>query len=103
LSAAPSDEQAWDLEPDAAEMRRLVDAEDGRRALAGIERADSVVLDPHKGLFLPYGNGALVVRDEQALRRAHSAPADYLPEAQDDPDRIDFCELLGLTAAVGTA
>ena len=65
----------------------------GRRALGGIERADSVVLDPHKGLFLPYGSGALVVRDEQALRRAHSAPADYLPEAQDDPDRIDFCEL----------
>lgn len=66
---------------------------DGRRALRGIERADSVVLDPHKGLFLPYGNGALVVRDTAALRRAHSVPADYLPETQDDPDRLDFCEL----------
>jgi aromatic-L-amino-acid decarboxylase len=90
---------------DVAERERLafhVDAayggfflltEDGRRALRGIERADSVVLDPHKGLFLPYGNGALVVRDSAALKRAHSVPADYMPETQDDPDRMDFCEL----------
>lgn len=39
-----------------------------RRALfAGIERADSVVLDPHKSLFLPYGLGAVVVRDAAHL------------------------------------
>ena len=37
--------------------------EEGRRRMAGIERADSIVLDPHKGLFLPYGTGALLVRD----------------------------------------
>ncbi len=67
--------------------------ERGRSALRGIERADSVVLDPHKGLFLPYGNGALVVRDAAALRRAHSVPADYMPETQNQPERVDFCEL----------
>ena len=38
--------------------------------MAGIERAESVVLDPHKGLFLPYGTGALLVRDAEVLRRA---------------------------------
>lgn len=63
----------------------------GREALAGIERADSVVLDPHKGLFLPYGTGALLVRDGQALRRAHELTGSYMPHFQDDPDRIDFC------------
>ena len=31
--------------------------------LAGIERADSLVLDPHKSLFLPYGCGAVLVAD----------------------------------------
>src|SRR6185312_10058786 len=31
----------------------------GRATLLGIERADSVTLDPHKGLFLPYGTGCL--------------------------------------------
>ena len=36
--------------------------EEGRQRLVGIERADSVVLDPHKGMFLPYGTGCLVAR-----------------------------------------
>ncbi len=63
---------------------------EGRRRLAGIERADSVVLDPHKGLFLPYGNGSLLVRDGDALRRAHALSADYMPPMQSDPDLVDF-------------
>jgi aromatic-L-amino-acid decarboxylase len=67
--------------------------ERGRAALRGIETADSVVLDPHKTLFLPFGTGALVVRDVQALRRAHSMHADYLPAFQEDEELIDFCEL----------
>jgi aromatic-L-amino-acid/L-tryptophan decarboxylase len=50
----------------------------GRHRLAGIERADSVVLDPHKGLFLPYGCGAVVVRDREALRRGFALSSDYL-------------------------
>ncbi len=65
---------------------------EGKRALRGIERADSVVLDPHKGLFLPYGTGAVLVRDGQALRRAHSLTGDYMPGMQDDPDRVDFSQ-----------
>lgn len=81
------------LHVDAAYGGFFLLTERGRRALRGIERADSVVLDPHKGLFLPYGSGALVVRDAGSLRRAHSVPADYMPETQDDPDRVDFCEL----------
>ncbi|MDJ0654862.1 MAG: aminotransferase class I/II-fold pyridoxal phosphate-dependent enzyme [Xanthomonadales bacterium] len=67
--------------------------ERGKRAMAGIERADSVALDPHKTLFLPYGTGALLVRAPDTLRRAHSSTADYLPAMQDDPDLLDFCEL----------
>ena len=59
--------------------------EDGRRILRGMERADSLTLDPHKGMFLPYGTGALLVRDGAALRAAHEATAGYLPEIQ-EPD-----------------
>src|SRR5690606_36001485 len=33
----------------------------GKRKLRGIEKADSVILDPHKGLFLPYGTGMVLV------------------------------------------
>lgn len=65
----------------------------GRERLKGIERADSVVLDPHKGLFVPYGCGALVVRDRGALRRAHGQDADYLPPLHEDEGRVDFCEI----------
>lgn len=66
---------------------------DGRSAMRGIERSDSVVLDPHKSLFLPYGTGALLVRDVGALKRTHSLSAEYLPQAQDDPERVDFYEI----------
>jgi aromatic-L-amino-acid decarboxylase len=67
--------------------------ERGRQALAGLELADSVVLDPHKSLFLPYGTGALLVRDGAALKRAHSVAADYLPVIPDDPAMADFADL----------
>lgn len=62
----------------------------GRTVMKGIERSDSVVLDPHKSLFLPYGTGSLLVRDGEALRRAHALSADYMPTMQDDPAFLDF-------------
>jgi len=58
-----------------------------RPLLAGLPRADSITLDPHKGLFLPYGTGALLVRDGAALRAAHAATAPYLPPM---PDATEF-------------
>lgn len=61
--------------------------EDGRGVLKGLSRADSLTLDPHKGMFLPYGTGALLVRDGSALRAAHAATADYLP-AMPSPDEF---------------
>ncbi|HEY0552631.1 MAG TPA: aminotransferase class I/II-fold pyridoxal phosphate-dependent enzyme [Thermoanaerobaculia bacterium] len=84
-------EGLW-LHVDAAYGGFFLLTEEGKRALRGIERADSVVLDPHKGLFLPYGTGAVLVRDGQALRRAHSLTGDYMPGMQDDPDRVDFSQ-----------
>jgi aromatic-L-amino-acid decarboxylase len=78
---------------DAAYGGFFVLTERGRAALRGIERADSVVLDPHKGLFLPYGTGCLLVRDREALRRTHQRQASYMPPMQNDPDLVDFCDL----------
>jgi aromatic-L-amino-acid decarboxylase len=54
--------------------------ERGRRAFRGIDRADSITLDPHKGMFLPYGTGALLVRDGEPLRDAHHVSAEYLQD-----------------------
>ena len=55
-----------------------------RPLLAGLSRADSLTLDPHKGMFLPYGTGALLVRDGRALHAVHSSTAGYLPENQEE-------------------
>jgi aromatic-L-amino-acid decarboxylase len=65
----------------------------GRAALRGIEAADSVTLDPHKGLFLPYGTGCVLVRELDTLRRAHQVAASYLPDPTTDPDCWDFADL----------
>ena len=54
-----------------------------RPLLAGLPRADSLTLDPHKGLFLPYGTGALLVRDGSTLRTVHGMSAGYLPGTPD--------------------
>jgi aromatic-L-amino-acid decarboxylase len=84
-------EGMW-LHVDAAYGGFFLLTAEGRRAMRGVERADSIVLDPHKGLFLPYGTGAVLVRDGEALRRAHSLTGDYMPGLQDDPDRVDFSQ-----------
>jgi len=52
--------------------------------LHGLPRGDSLTLDPHKGMFLPYGTGALLVRDGEALRAVHTATAGYLPQNQSE-------------------
>jgi len=64
-------------------------SEDLRDTLRGLPRADSLTLDPHKGMFLPYGTGALLVRDGAALRAAHEATADYLPAMPHPEDFYD--------------
>jgi aromatic-L-amino-acid decarboxylase len=61
--------------------------------MRGLERADSITLDPHKGLFLPYGTGSLLVRDGAALERAHAVEAEYMPAMSDTEEFVDFCQL----------
>jgi aromatic-L-amino-acid decarboxylase len=83
-------EKLW-LHVDAAYGGFFLLTERGRRVMRGIERSDSVTLDPHKALFISYGTGSLVVRNGEALRRAHSVHAQYLPPMQEDADLVDFC------------
>ena len=86
------DARIW-LHVDAAYGGFFALTERGKRALAGLERADSITLDPHKSLFLPYGTGALLVRDASELRRAHAMHASYLPPKPADVDATDFADL----------
>jgi aromatic-L-amino-acid decarboxylase len=64
----------------------------GEALLRGIEECDSITLDPHKGLFLPYGLGALLVRDRAALGRAHRESASYVQDVSDEGS-LGFADL----------
>ncbi|MEU6798445.1 aminotransferase class V-fold PLP-dependent enzyme [Nonomuraea wenchangensis] len=64
----------------------------GRALMSGIERADSITLDPHKAMFLPYGTGALLVRDGARLRAAHHLGADYLQDLAAEEEIPNFTE-----------
>ena len=51
---------------------------------AGIETADSLVIDPHKSLFLPYGLGAVLVKDKEAVLQSNHYSANYMQDAVND-------------------
>ncbi len=50
----------------------------GRALLAGVDRADSVTLDPHKWLFQPMECGSVLIRDGARLERTFAIHPDYL-------------------------
>jgi aromatic-L-amino-acid decarboxylase len=54
-----------------------------RPRFAGIERADSITMDPHKWWYMPYPCGAILTRDGEAGRRAFWADAVYIPQTDD--------------------
>ena len=51
--------------------------------LTGIERADSLIVDPHKGMFLPYGLGAVLIKDEEAMLHSNHYLANYMQDAEE--------------------
>ncbi|MES2177111.1 MAG: aminotransferase class V-fold PLP-dependent enzyme [Gemmatimonadota bacterium] len=81
-------ERCW-FHVDAAYGGFFMLTEHGRALLKGIERSDSAVLDPHKGLFLPWGSGIVVVRDSAALAAAHAYEGAYMQDAVRDPSEVN--------------
>ena len=67
-------------------------APSARAQFAGIERADSFIVDPHKWLFAPFDCCALVYRDPELARRAHTQHAGYLEviETRDEWNPSDY-------------
>jgi glutamate/tyrosine decarboxylase-like PLP-dependent enzyme len=57
-----------------------------RALFTGIERADSMIVDPHKWLFGPYDSCALIYRDPRIAKAAHTQHAEYLDVLQQDAD-----------------
>ncbi|RPI29633.1 MAG: aminotransferase class I/II-fold pyridoxal phosphate-dependent enzyme, partial [Actinomycetota bacterium] len=62
----------------------------GRRVLAGVERADSLVLDPHKWLFQPYDLGCAFVTRPGVLERAFTMTPEYLADVTGMAGEVDL-------------
>jgi len=67
--------------------------DEGKKILKGIEQSDSLVMDPHKGLFLPYGSGALLVRDKQKLFDAFWYQANYMQDALNGAEELSPADI----------
>lgn len=50
----------------------------------GIEKADSLIVDPHKGMFLPYGVGAVLVKDSEAVLQSNYYAANYMQDVSNE-------------------
>jgi aromatic-L-amino-acid decarboxylase len=90
--ALASDASAW-LHVDGAYGAFFVLARSAPSDLRKISLADSLCVDPHKGLGLPYGTGALLVRNAEDLRCAFANEGNYLPtqsESVRPPDAMDL-------------
>ena len=68
-------------------------SERGQAALAGMELADSITLDPHKWLYQPIELGALLVRDGSALRSGFEISPDFLKDVEAVEREVNFSDL----------
>jgi glutamate/tyrosine decarboxylase-like PLP-dependent enzyme len=78
---------------DAAYGGFFILTDEGKEKLRGLELADSIIIDPHKGLFLPYGLGVVLVKDVEDLKRSYSFTANYMQDAFTAPDELSPAEL----------
>ncbi|XRE44638.1 Aromatic-L-amino-acid decarboxylase [Tenacibaculum discolor] len=65
-------------------------AEKGAKALRGIERADSLTVDPHKWFYQPYEIGCLLVKDASWLSGTFSEKPEYLRDIEGNESEINF-------------
>jgi len=63
-----------------------------KKELQGIEKADSITLDPHKWWFQPYEIGCLLVRDRNTLKEAFTVTAEYLDDTVSNSGEINYYE-----------
>ncbi len=82
LADIATEHELW-FHVDAAYGGALALADDLRPLLDGIERADSITLDPHKWLSTPLGSGCILVRDLQSLSDSFGVYASYVHEDEE--------------------
>ena len=92
LADVGAEEGLW-LHVDAAYGGFAALTAKGRSALAGIDRADSVTLDPHKWLYQPMECGSVLIRDGARLERTFAIHPDYLDgDATQGAGEVNFAD-----------
>jgi aromatic-L-amino-acid/L-tryptophan decarboxylase len=84
-------EKLW-LHIDAAYAAFAALTSRGREQLRGMERADSIVMDPHKWLFVPFECGALLARDPATLKTAFHIMPEYLKDVAPGDEEVNFAD-----------
>ncbi|HEX6575371.1 MAG TPA: aminotransferase class V-fold PLP-dependent enzyme [Gemmatimonadaceae bacterium] len=80
------------LHVDAAYAGFAVLTEEGRKLLGRIDVADSITLDPHKWLFVPFECGCLMVRDPATLSDAFRITPEYLKDVEPGEEEVNFAD-----------
>ena len=76
-------EKLW-FHVDAAYGGGALAADSVRHLFNGIERADSITIDPHKWMFSPYDCGAVIYKQPELAKKAHSQEGSYLDIFKDE-------------------
>jgi aromatic-L-amino-acid/L-tryptophan decarboxylase len=92
IASVCGDEDLW-LHVDAAYGGFFLLCEEGRKAIGRLDRSHSCIMDPHKTLFLPYGSGAVLVRDRRTLVESHHYTAHYMQDTLAAQDEISPADL----------
>ena len=85
-------ESLW-LHVDGAYGAFFVLCEEGRKTLRGMDRSHSMVMDPHKTLFLPYGTGAILVKDRKPLYNTHYYRPNYMQDTLNSQEELSPADL----------
>ena len=91
IATVCAEERLW-LHVDAAYGWVAILADEGKRELAGIERADSITLDPHKWFAQTFEAGCLLVRDGARLEETFRLRPDYMQDVVPDEGEINFAD-----------
>jgi glutamate/tyrosine decarboxylase-like PLP-dependent enzyme len=91
LAEVAATEKLW-LHVDGAFGAASILSERGRALLTGLDRADSISLDPHKWLFQSFECGCVLVRDVALLKSAFQIKADYLRDVYREMEEINPCD-----------
>lgn len=82
-------EDIW-LHVDAAYGGAAILSTHGKKILAGIKKADSITVDPHKWFYQPYEIGCLLVRNHKWLSGTFTEKPEYLRDIEGNESEINF-------------